>query len=271
LSEDEQYALYAETVQIMQGKPVTFRLLDVGGDKSLPFLQIEKEENPSLGWRGSRFLLGSVDIFSAQIRALLRLSAGADVRILFPMVIDSTQSQKLINAVREIMATVDADPDRVKFGAMFEVPSAFIQADAILKQVDFASIGSNDLIQYLFAVDRNNESVSDEYNPEHPALWSVLAQLSDAAKRAAKPLCICGEMAARPGMPSRFLDIGITSLSVSPLLIQRVKHEVLDYKRIKNKPLNEAYIDDNAGVLKTKGKLSDRLLQDRKKEKDVNR
>ena len=231
LSENEQFEFYSDVQKRMNGKPVTFRLLDIGGDKELPFLQIEKEENPFLGLRGARFLLENHEIFSPQVKALVRLSKHNDVRILFPMVIDNTQLEKLINAVREIMATVDGNGENIKLGVMFEVPSACLQAEKILKQVDFGSIGSNDLIQYLFAVDRNNESVSEDYNPGHPVLWDVLKGLSDTAKQMNKPLSICGEMAGRPNMPTKLLDIGITSMSISPRLIPRVRNELAEYKQ----------------------------------------
>lgn len=230
LTEDEQYDFYSEIQRLMGDKPVTFRLLDVGGDKELPFLQIEKEENPFLGLRGARFLLENPVVFRPQVKALLRLSKQKPVRILFPMIIDNSQLGKLISAIREIMVSVDAVSENIRFGAMFEVPSACLQADKILKAVDFGSIGSNDLIQYLFAVDRNNESVSDDYNPDHPVLWDLLKDISEAAKRADKALSMCGELAGRPNMPSRLLDIGITSLSVSPRLIPRVRNELLKYK-----------------------------------------
>lgn len=226
ISEDDQFEHYAEVLRIMEGKPVTVRLLDIGGDKELPFLSVEKESNPYLGWRGARFLLGNPTVFTTQVRALVRLSKVGKVRILFPMVIDVNQLRKLCDAVRAIMATEDGLAENISLGAMFEVPSACLQADQIYKHIDFASIGSNDLIQYLFAVDRNNELVSQDYDPEHPLLWSILEQLSDAAQRARKPLSICGEMAGRVGFASRLVGLNIKSLSVSPRLIPRVRNEI---------------------------------------------
>ncbi len=229
LTENEQYEFYAKVLQLMEGRPTTFRLLDVGGDKELPLFKMAKEENSFLGMRGARFLLRNYEIFSTQVKALLRLSKLEKVHILFPMIVDLVQLDKLLRAIREMLLTVDANKENIKFGAMFEVPSACIQADAIFKMVDFASIGSNDLIQYLFAVDRNNESVSQCYNPEHPALWDVLKNLSNAAKNAGKPLSICGEMAGRENIVTRLLNIGITSLSVSPRLIHQVRNEMVEY------------------------------------------
>jgi len=240
LSEEEQYSLYTEIMRVIDGRTMTFRLLDIGGDKELPFLKITKESNPFLGLRGARFLLESSEVFSSQVKALVRLSKQGKVRILFPMVIDTIQLDKLLQAARAVMATVEVVPENIEFGAMFEVPSACLQAESIMKKVDFTSIGSNDLIQYLFAVDRTNESVSEDYNPEHPALWEVLANLSATAEKTGKPLSICGEMAGREGMPTRLLDIGITALSVSPRLIPRVRNEMAGYvqERTKNTPVS---------------------------------
>ncbi len=230
LSEDEQFNHYSSVVEEMGDKPVTFRLLDVGGDKPLPFLRIQKESNPYLGWRGARFLLGNPDIFSMQIRALLRLAKKNKVRIMVPMVIDEKQFAMVSAAVRETGQAVGMIAENVSLGAMFEVPSACMHAEKIFKLADFGSIGSNDLIQYLFAVDRNNEQVSADYNPEHPILWEMLRLITDAAKGEKKHLTICGEMAGREGIVPRLLDIGIHSLSVSPRLIPQVRNEMATYR-----------------------------------------
>jgi phosphotransferase system enzyme I (PtsI) len=227
LTEDEQFKLYKSVMDAMPGLPVTFRLIDVGGDKQLPFFRIEKEDNPFLGWRGARFLLGSPDILNAQVRALVRLSAAGRVRIMFPMIIDSVQTARLCDSVREIIVTAGGISENISLGAMFEVPSACMQAGEIFKQVDFGSIGSNDLIQYLFAVDRNNEMVSSDYNPDHPVLWQTLEMLSRTAKAEGKPLSICGEMAGREGVASRLAKTGINSLSVSARLVVRVRNELV--------------------------------------------
>ncbi len=229
LDEEEQYAWYSRAAEAIPGKVVTFRLLDVGGDKPLPFLRLKKENNPYLGWRGARFLLGNPDIFSMQIRALVALSRKKPLRILFPMIVDAQQQESMIKAVREIIVTASGVAENIELGAMFEVPSACMQAREIFKHIDFGSIGSNDLIQYLFAVDRTNEQVSSDYDPDHPVLWSMLDDMARAARQAQKGLSICGEMAGRDGMPGRLLDIGITSLSVSPRLIPQVRREMTDY------------------------------------------
>lgn len=229
LDEEEQYAYYSQVIAAMPGKTVTFRLLDVGGDKPLPFLRLKQETNPYLGWRGARFLLGSPDIFKAQIRALVRLSKENRIRILFPMVVDARQQQALLQAVKETMLFAEGVSENIELGAMFEVPSACLQARKIFELIDFGSIGSNDLIQYLFAVDRTNEQVSVDYDPDHPILWDMLKELVAAAHDTNKSLSICGEMAGREGMAVRLLDIGIHSLSVSPRLVPQVRKEMVRY------------------------------------------
>ncbi|MDO5576654.1 MAG: hypothetical protein Q4F84_06200, partial [Fibrobacter sp.] len=232
LTEDEQYVYYRKIASAMRGKPVTFRMLDVGGDKQLPFLKLKQEANPYLGWRGSRFLLGNPEIFKTQFRALAMLSVDFDVNIMFPMVVDAAQQQDLLDMAKESMVGCKCDPARVKLGAMFEVPSSFLQAQSIFKLVDFGSIGSNDLIQYLFAIDRTNELVSKDYDPDHPVVWDLLALISEIARNNGKKISICGEMAGREGMTTKLLDKGIKSLSVSPRLIPRVKKEMAMYEGI---------------------------------------
>ncbi|HLV31670.1 MAG TPA: phosphoenolpyruvate--protein phosphotransferase [Chitinispirillaceae bacterium] len=232
LSENEQYVYYRKVVSEMRGKPVTFRMLDVGGDKQLPFLKLKQEANPYLGWRGSRFLLGNPEIFRTQFRALARLCFETEINIMFPMVIDAIQQKELLDMSKESITDLDCDMSRIRFGAMFEVPSAFLQAQKIFKMVDFGSVGSNDLIQYLFAIDRTNELVSKDYDPDHPALWDLLSLISEIARNNGKKISICGEMAGREGMPTKLLDKGIRSMSVSPRLIPRVRNEMARYEGI---------------------------------------
>jgi phosphotransferase system enzyme I (PtsI) len=238
LSEDEQHDFYGEVLGAMPDRPFTFRMLDIGGDKPLPFLRLKKESNPFLGYRGSRFLLGNPEIFNSQIKALGRLSKMRRIKVLFPMVIDAVQMQLLLDRAREALGGTVHDSANIEFGAMFEVPSAFIQARDILRKIDFASIGSNDLIQYLFAVDRDNEMMSQEYNPDHPALWIFLKELASIAREMGKPLSICGEMAGRSGITKKLLAENIRSLSVAPRLIPRVRNEMLRFAGTTSLPGN---------------------------------
>ncbi|MDG5815220.1 phosphoenolpyruvate--protein phosphotransferase [Chitinispirillales bacterium ANBcel5] len=232
ISEDEQYHFYHEIVNLMAGKPVTFRLLDAGGDKQLPFMKLKQEDNPFLGWRGSRFLLGNPDILSTQLKALARVGQHTKIKIMFPMVVDSFQMKQLLDITKEILSSCNSSVENIEFGAMFETPSSFLQASEILKLIDFASIGSNDLIQYLFAIDRGNELVNNEYDPEHPVIWDLLRNIALEAKKQNKPLSICGEMAGRENIPSKLISAGITILSVTPRLIPKVRNELAKHSGI---------------------------------------
>ncbi|MBL8027875.1 MAG: phosphoenolpyruvate--protein phosphotransferase [Fibrobacteres bacterium] len=230
LTENEQLDIYSSIVKKMDGKPVTFRLLDVGGDKPLPFMEFRKEDNPYLGFRGARFLLGHKELLVTQIRALARASVFGEVRILIPMVTDLHQWRKLASIAEEEIASVEHVKENVKIGPMFEVPSVCYDAEVILSEADFASIGTNDLIQYLFAVDRNNEHVAADYNPDHPVLWKVLKMLADAGKKSSKKISACGELASIPLLAKRLVEAGITSLSMSPRFIPVIREALSEKK-----------------------------------------
>jgi phosphotransferase system enzyme I (PtsI) len=221
LNEDEQFERYASVVEKMAGKPVTFRLFDAGGDKPLPFLDIPPEDNPALGWRGARLLLGHSHLLKTQARALARASEIGPVKVLYPMVIDLAQFIELRTSFQDAIA--DLPSGNLQHGVMFEVPSACLDAESILEEADFGSIGTNDLIQYLFAVDRNNELVAHDYSLDRPMLWTVIEQIAQAAAKTGKPISVCGEMAGDPKYVPRLRDVGITSVSVSSRLIPGVR------------------------------------------------
>ncbi|OVE74590.1 phosphoenolpyruvate--protein phosphotransferase, partial [bacterium B17] len=178
-SEDELVEKYLSVASRMSGRMVAFRLFDIGSDKNLPFMEIPEEENPSLGWRGTRLLLGKMDLFNTQARALARVSEGGRVHVMYPMIIDVDQFIKVrdafMNAVKDIPYGV------IKHGIMFEVPSACLVAKELFEVVDFASIGSNDLTQYLFAVDRENDLVSADYDCDKPVFWNLVRSMAAAA------------------------------------------------------------------------------------------
>lgn len=222
LTEDEQTQRYTALLQKMQGLPVYFRLLDIGGDKTADFFNLpEKEENPYLGFRGCRLLLGRPDLFRPQARALAKASQTAQVNIMYPMVVDLAQFLKLKALFEEVCADI---PSRnVRHGVMFEVPSACYQADEIFEAADFGSIGSNDLIQYFFAVDRNNELVAYDYDPNRESFWRLLKTLAEASRKSEKPLAVCGEMAGMPKLVAKLKEIGINRVSVSPKLISDLR------------------------------------------------
>ncbi len=228
LSEMEQYALYLKVLKAMKGKPVYFRMLDLGGDKTADFLKLPKEQNPVLGLRGSRLLLGHPELFRNQARALARASRHGFVHVIYPMVIDIEQFRKLEKAFTE--ATEDIPQGEIKHGLMFEVPSACLDAEAILKEADFGSIGTNDLIQYLFAVDRDNELVAYDHHPDRKIFWQLIHHVAHAAKKHRKPLSVCGELASHPGYTRQLMREGIRAVSVAPRAITGLRIA------IKNKP-----------------------------------
>ena len=246
LTEEEQYERYVSVLKSLQGKPVYFRMLDIGGDKNAPFLKLPKEQNPYLGFRGSRFLLGHRDLLRTQARALARASQHGCVHVMYPMVIDVEQYKKLKKAFLE--ETVDIASGEIKHGIMFEVPSACLDAEELFKLVDFGSIGTNDLIQYLFAVDRDNETVAYDHHPNRSIFWSLIHHVARAARKHRKPLSVCGELAANPEYARKLLREGIRTVSVAakmipilrvaiknkPKLSERKVHTLL-HKRVQNK------------------------------------
>ncbi|MFH1800821.1 MAG: phosphoenolpyruvate--protein phosphotransferase [Candidatus Omnitrophota bacterium] len=228
LCEVEQYDLYLEVLKTMKDKPVYFRMLDLGGDKTADFLKFPKEQNPALGLRGSRLLLGHPELFKNQARALARASRHGHVHVMYPMVIDIEQFRKLKKAFEE--ATSDIPQGEIKHGLMFEVPSACLDAEEILKEADFGSIGTNDLIQYLFAVDRDNEFVAYDHHPDRKIFWHLIHHVAHAAKKHRKPLSVCGELASNPVYTRKLLAAGIHAVSVAPRAITGLRIA------IKNKP-----------------------------------
>jgi phosphotransferase system enzyme I (PtsI) len=225
LDEEEQAARYASVVQAMDGRPVYFRLLDIGGDKEAPFFNLPKEDNPYLGFRGSRVLLGRPDLLAPQARALARISLRGPVHVIYPMIVEAEQFRKLRRMFQEAVAGVPTG--RILHGVMFEVPAACLQARELLEAADFATIGTNDLVQYLFAVDRNNELVARDCSPDHPAFWSLIRQIAEAARQTGRPLSVCGEMAGDPRYLPKWRALGINTLSVAPRLIPGLRRALI--------------------------------------------
>jgi phosphotransferase system enzyme I (PtsI) len=226
-SEDEQYEAYKTVVSAMAPSPVVIRTLDVGGDKLAPPGAVEREANPFLGWRGIRYSLSHPDLFMQQLRAILRASAHGTVRVMFPMV-------SSLHEVRDAMQVVEAarqelrlrgepfDP-KMAIGVMVETPAAATVADSLAQEVDFMSVGSNDLIQYTLAVDRGNDRVAYLYDQYHPAVLQLIAQTVQAAKRHRKWVGLCGEMAGDPMAVLVLLGLGLDQLSTSPVMLPEIK------------------------------------------------
>ncbi len=217
-TEEEQYVIYKKLVDQMEGRPVTFRTLDIGGDKMLSYYSNVNEANPFLGMRAIRFSLQNKDIFSQQLRAFLRAGAEADTRIMFPLVSSVDDFTAARDIVHECMSSLDAEgidfnPD-TKLGVMMELPSAVEVADELAQEADFLSIGSNDLIQYMLAVDRTNEKVSKLYLAHHPAILRAMNRIVSAGRRHKKDVSICGDLSADPRMLPFLLGIGLRKFSI---------------------------------------------------------
>ncbi len=217
LTEEEQYERYAEVVKEMEGRPVHLRLADLGGDKAARFLNLPREENPALGYRGARLLLGQPALLAAQARAIARASAHGPIHVIYPMVVDEQQFLRLRALFMSSIMGIPAG--EIRHGVMFEVPAACVCAKNILNVADFGSIGSNDLVQYLFAVDRDNGLVSKDYDPDRPAFWNTIGHVTAAAKELGKPVSLCGEMGGQPQYLPKLIAHGIRCVSVSPRLI----------------------------------------------------
>ncbi len=228
--EQELFEKYREVAELMSPQPVTIRTLDTNGDKGIEAGQPEEETNPALGLRAIRFCLKNKDIFKTQLRAILRAAAYGNVRLLIPMIssceeIDQTKS--MIAEAAQSLENDGLDYNReIEFGIMMEVPSAFIMADAMATMVDFFSIGTNDLVQYLLAIDRGNRHVAYLYSALHPAVIRLVKQLADVGKKAGINTYMCGEMAADIRHLPILMGIGISELSMSPQSIPLVKNVI---------------------------------------------
>jgi len=226
-SEEEQYQVYAQLVQKMGGKEVTIRTLDVGGDKFLPYLKFGREDNPALGWRSIRVSLEQKDMFRSQLRAILRASALGPVKCMCPMVTSLNQIREIKAILREEKAQLSKDNilfgQNFSFGIMVEVPGTVRILDQLLPWLDFISLGTNDLIQYTLAVDRNNPKVECLYSPFHPAVIRLVQDVLNLAETRSVPVTICGESAADPACVYLFLGLGAEYLSLNPGGIPLIK------------------------------------------------
>jgi len=224
--EAEQYEIYRQVLEAFAPRPVVLRTLDVGGDKALPYFPIQ-EDNPFLGWRGIRITLDHPEIFLVQVRAMMRASVGLNnLNILLPMISDVSELHDALALVHQAYGELLEDGVDVampKVGVMIEVPSAVYQAGSLSRRVDFLSIGTNDLTQYLLAVDRNNARVAELYDSLHPAVIRAMLQVVESARVHNKPVSVCGEMAGDPAAAILLVGMGIHSLSMNVSSLARVK------------------------------------------------
>jgi phosphotransferase system, enzyme I, PtsP len=230
-AEEEEYWIYKRLCNEMPGQVVTFRTLDIGGDKLPAYWEITGEPNPQLGLRSIRFSLHHPELFRQQVRAILRAGADTpDLRIMFPMISSLDEFFQVRDIVAETLYVLSCDKlphnSTPKLGVMLEVPSIVEIIDELTQEVDFLSIGTNDLVQYLLGADRMNEHVAYAYRPEHPSVLRTLKRIAEAAHRAGKEISICGEMAFDRDLMPFLLGIGIRTLSVDPHYLPALQHQI---------------------------------------------
>ena len=255
----EQLSLYRTVLDSAGSKPVTFRTLDIGGDKALPYMDVITEENPALGWRAIRLGLDRPGLLRSQVRALLRAAGGRSLRIMFPMIsmVDEFDVAKTVveRELTYLRQHGHALPERVHIGTMVEVPALLFQLDELLKRVDFLSIGSNDLFQFLFAVDRGNSRVSERFDPLSAPFLRTLKLIADRANAAGKPLSLCGEMASQPLGALALLAIGYRTLSLSATAHGPVKALLLDLDIAKAEAMMTPLLDAPTGSISIRDSL----------------
>ena len=247
--EEEQYRAYCEVISSMQGMPVTIRTLDVGADKPLDKAQPKDYYlNPALGLRAIRWSLADPAMFRTQLRAILRAAVNGPVKLLFPMLAHRSEIEQTLAQLRQAQTELDTRGiayGKVKLGAMIEIPAAALTVRSFLKYFDFLSIGTNDLIQYTLAIDRADETVAHLYDPMHPAVLRLVAEVIAAANAAGKEVCVCGEMAGDLSMTRLLLGLGLRSFSMHPAQILAVKQEILRADSCKLAPWANEVLDSD--------------------------
>lgn len=231
-TEDEQFAIYKQVAQTLAGKKVIIRTLDIGADKQAEYFKLPEEENPAMGLRAIRICLTRPEVFKTQLRAILRASAFGKISIMFPMIISVDEVKKIKIIVEEVKKELDDDglsyDKNIELGIMIETPAAVMIADELAEEVDFFSVGTNDLTQYTLAIDRQNQSLDDFYDPHHPAIMKMLKMIAEAAHRHDAWAGICGELGADLSLTKDFLAMGYDELSVSPGRILPIRKTVIE-------------------------------------------
>ena len=225
-TEEEQFQAYKQAVQMMAGKKVIIRTLDIGADKQVDYFNLGNEDNPAMGYRAIRICLKQPEIFKTQLRALLRAAVYGNLSIMYPMITSTEEVKRIYEIVAEVEGELKAQEIQYKIpkqGIMIETPAAAIISDRLAEMVDFFSIGTNDLTQYTLAIDRQNEKLDEFYNPHHEALLRMIQMVVDNAHKCGKWVGICGELGADPTLTEQFVRMGLDELSVAPSMVLKLR------------------------------------------------
>lgn len=229
-TEEQQFAVYKKVAETMAGKKVIIRTLDIGADKQVDYFKLDKEDNPALGYRAIRICLTRPEIFKTQLRALYRASAYGQISIMFPMIISVAEVKKIKEIVEKVKAELRTEGaafrEDVELGIMIETPAAVMVSRELAKEVDFFSVGTNDLTQYTLAIDRQNQKLEDFYDSHHPAVLAMIRMAAESAHAEGKWIGICGELGADVTLTETFLKMGIDELSVAPGMVLKVRQKI---------------------------------------------
>ena len=228
-TEDEQFAAYRKVAESMAGKKVIIRTLDIGADKQVDYFHLDKEDNPAMGYRAIRICLDRRDVFKTQLRALYRASYYGTISIMFPMIISVNEVKEIKKVIAEVKAELDEEKipyKDVEIGIMIETPAAVMMSEELAQEVDFFSVGTNDLTQYTLAIDRQNPKLDNIYDSHHPAILKMLKMIVDNGHKGGCWVGICGELGADTTLTETFLKMGFDELSVSPSMILKVRQEI---------------------------------------------
>lgn len=228
-TEEEQFSAYQEVLSQMDGKKVIIRTLDIGADKTVDYFQLDQEENPAMGYRAIRICLTQPEIFKTQLRAIYRAAAFGNAAIMFPMITSVEEIRRIKEIVKEVRGELEKEKipyGEAEFGIMIETPAAALVSGELAKEVDFFSIGTNDLTQYTLAIDRQNQRLEPFYDAHHPAVLQLIRMTVENGHKAGIWVGICGELAADTGLTKAFLDIGLDELSVSPAYILKLREKI---------------------------------------------
>ena len=229
-TEEQQFTVYKKVAETMVGKKVIIRTLDIGADKQVDYFKLDKEDNPALGYRAIRICLTRPEIFKTQLRALYRASAYGQISIMFPMIISVAEVKKIKEIVEEVKAELRTEGaafrEDVELGIMIETPAAVMVSRELAKEVDFFSVGTNDLTQYTLAIDRQNQKLEDFYDSHHPAVLAMIRMAAESAHAEGKWIGICGELGADATLTETFLKMGIDELSVAPGMVLKVRQKI---------------------------------------------